>query len=168
MRGGAQSAPARRTGASEKVTIAEADTRVQSECPKGKTHRNGTPGRGDAQGLNNVAGGCGPRMPHNELEPRELDRVYPSFEAVDDLRLEDFARLEDESFYSAGMVVVQAILRDMATTSRTWYAGPVDAGVGSNEAAGEVGSRAPGTPTLSRRSAGSRGASPAVVTGVAS
>ena len=68
-------------------------------------------------------------MPHNELEPSELDRVYPSLEAVDDLGLDDLARLEDESFYSAGMVVVQAILRDMATTGRTRYAGPANAGV---------------------------------------
>ena len=78
---------------SEKVTIAEADARAQSECPKRKTQRNGAPGRGDAQGLNNVGGGCGPRMPHKELEPSELYRVYPSLKAVDDLRLDGVARL---------------------------------------------------------------------------
>ena len=98
-------------------------------------------------------------MPHNELEPSELDEAYPSLEAVDDLRLDDLTRLEDESFYSAGMVVVQAILRDMTSTGRTRYAGSADAKVGGGEAAREVGSRAPGTPTLSRRSEGSRGAS---------
>ena len=103
----------------------------------------GTPGRGDAQGLNNAGGGCRPRMPHNELEPSEVDRVYPSLEAVDDLRLDDLARLEDESLYSAGMVVVQAILREMATTGRTRYVGPASAGAGGGEAAKEAGSRAP-------------------------
>ena len=41
--GRAQSAPARRTGLSEKVTIAEADARVQSECLKGETRKNSTP-----------------------------------------------------------------------------------------------------------------------------
>ena len=91
-------------------------------------------------------------MPHNELEPSELDEVCTSLEAVDDLGLDDFTRLEDESIYSAGMVVVQAILRDMAATGRTRYAGPADAGVGGGEAAREVGSRAPDTATLSRRS----------------
>ena len=35
----AQSAPATRTGASEKVTIAEADARAQSVCRKGRSGR---------------------------------------------------------------------------------------------------------------------------------
>ena len=86
---------------------------------------------------------------------------------MDDLGLDDLTRLEDESFYSAGMVVVQAILRDMANIGRTRYAGPADAGVGDGEAAREVGSRAPGTPTLSRRSDRSHGVLPAVLTSVA-
>ena len=160
--GRAQSAPATRTGASEKVTIAEADARAQSECPKGKARRNGTPGRGDAQGLNNVCGGCGSRMPNNELEPSELDRVYPSLEAVDDLRLDDLTRLEDESFYSSGVVVVQAILRDMATTGWTRHAGPASVEVEGGQSTKGTGSRAPWTPSLSRRSDGSRRATPAV------
>ena len=58
--GRAQSAPARRTGLSEKVTIAEADARVQSECLRGETRKNGTPGSGDAQGLNTLAADAGP------------------------------------------------------------------------------------------------------------
>ena len=119
-----QSAPATRTGASEKVTIDDAHARAQSDCLKGRSRKNGAPGRGDAKGLNSVGGGCGPRMPHNEFEPSELDMLYPSLEAVEDLRLDDFTRLEDEGLYSAGMVVVQAILRDMATTGRTRRAGP--------------------------------------------
>ena len=147
--GRAQSAPARRTGMSEKVTIAEADAKIQSEW------------RGDAQGLNNVGGGCGPRMPHNELDPRELEEAYPSLEAVDDLGLDDLTRLEDESLYSAGMVVVQGILHEMATTGRTRYAGQVDATVRGGEATKADGSRvAMQRPTLSRRSAGSRAAAP--------
>ena len=141
--GRAQSAPARRTGESAKVTIAEADAKIQSE------------GRGDAQGLNNVTGGCGPRMPHNELGPGELDAAYPSLEAVDDLGLDDLTRLEDEGLYSAGMVVVQGILDEMATTGRTRYA----AQAGSGEVAKSGGSReARQAPTLSRRSVASGGA----------
>ena len=125
------------------MTIAEADARVQSECLRGETRKNGTPGSGDAQGLNNVGGGCGPRMPHNELDPRELEEAYPSLEAVDDLGLDDLTRLEDESLYSAGMVVVQGmgILPEMATTGRTRYAGQVDATVRGGEATKADGSR---------------------------
>ena len=104
-------------------------------------------------------------MPHNEFEPGELDRAYPSLKAVDDLGPDDLARLEDESLYSAGMVVVQAILRDMATTGRTRYAGPVDAGVEGGEAAKAGGSRmALQAPIRSRMSAGGGAAPPAVLT----
>ena len=100
-------------------------------------------------------------MPHNELDPRELEEAYPSLEAVDDLGLDDLTRLEDESLYSAGMVVVQGILHEMATTGRTRYAGQVDATVRGGEATKADGSRvAMQRPTLSRRSAGSRGAAP--------
>ena len=74
-------------------------------------------------------------MPHNEFEPRELDMLYPSLEAVADLRLYDVSRLEDEGFYSAGMVVVQAILRDIATIGRTRRAGPASPEVEGSGAA---------------------------------
>ena len=60
----------------------------------------------EGRSLNNIGGGCGPRMPHNEFKPSELDTLYPSFEAAEDLRPDDVLRLGDESFYSAGTVVV--------------------------------------------------------------
>ena len=78
-------------------------------------------------------------MPHKEFEPSELDMFHPSLQALEDLRLDDISRLEDEGFYSAGMVVVQAILRDMATTGRTRRAGPATAEVEESRAAQEAG-----------------------------
>ena len=74
-------------------------------------------------------------MPHNALEPGELDMLCPSLEAVEDLRLDDFTCLEDEGLYSAGVVVVQVILRDMATTGRTRRVGPATAEVEDGKAA---------------------------------
>ena len=107
-------------------------------------------------------------MPHKEFEPSELDMFHPSFQALEDLGLDDISRLEDEGFYSAGMVVMQAILRDMATTGRTRRAGPATAEVEESraaqeagKAAKEIGSRAMWTPALWRRSAGRQAASPA-------
>ena len=38
---------------------------------------------------------------------------------MDDLPLQDLTRLEDDKFYSAGMQVVQQILREMAVIGRT-------------------------------------------------
>ena len=52
-------------------------------------------------------------MPHIECSPQQLDKMYPSFEAVDDLDLPDLSRLEDDKLYAAGMNVVQQILREM-------------------------------------------------------
>ena len=53
-------------------------------------------------------------MPHVHLSPQELQEQYPSLEAVDGLDLPDLARLEGEQLYSAGMRVVQDILREMS------------------------------------------------------
>ena len=58
-------------------------------------------------------------MPHNHLTPRQLEEQYPSLEAVEDLDLPDLSRLEDEQLYSAGMRVVQDILREMSEVGRT-------------------------------------------------
>ena len=58
-------------------------------------------------------------MPHTPLSKRELDHQYPSLEAVEDINLEDLARLEDEQLYGVGMVVVRAIFREIAVTGRT-------------------------------------------------
>ena len=60
-----------------------------------------------------------PRMPHNTFSKEELDREYPSSEAVDALPLDDVTRLDDDQLYSAGMKVVQQILREMAVIGRT-------------------------------------------------
>ena len=58
-------------------------------------------------------------MPHNQLDSHELETRYPSLEAVDDVDIADLSRLEDESLYSAGMKVVQNILREMNEVGRT-------------------------------------------------
>ena len=60
-----------------------------------------------------------PWMPHNDLDSGELDIRYPSLEAIDDVDMPDLSRLEDESLYSAGMKVVQNILREMSEVGRT-------------------------------------------------
>ena len=78
-----------RTGVSDKRTIAEADAPLNH-----LEHE--------------------PRMPHNEHSLLELDKLYPSLEAVEDLDLPDLSRLEDDKLYAAGMTVVQEILREMS------------------------------------------------------
>ena len=95
--GRADSAPALRTGESQKQTLAKAAT------TSGSVH-------------SLVAA---PYMPHNLFAKEELDREYPSLEVVDDLPLQDLTRLEDDKLYSAGMKVVQQILREMAVIGRT-------------------------------------------------
>ena len=99
--GRAKSAPAMRTGASGKQTIAGADRPAEPVL-----------------GMEGF-GRCEPRMPHTEMGNEELDLTYPSLEAVDELELHDLTRLEDELLYGAGMKVVQTILNEMATNGRT-------------------------------------------------
>ena len=53
-------------------------------------------------------------MLHVQLTHEEVEKEYPSLEAVDDLDLPDLSRLEDEQPYAAGMRVVQNILREMS------------------------------------------------------
>ena len=60
-----------------------------------------------------------PKMPHNLMDADELERQYPSLEAVEDLDLQDLSRLEDDQLYSAGMNVVQKILHEMSQVGRT-------------------------------------------------
>ncbi len=98
--GRAETAPQTRTGVSDKKTIAEADAPVHS-----LEHE--------------------PRMPHIEYSSVELDKAYPSLEAVEDLDLPDLSRLEDNTLYAAGMTVVQAILREMSEVGRTRRQGGV-------------------------------------------
>ena len=64
-------------------------------------------------------------MPHNEHSLPELDKLYPSLEAVEDLDLPDLSRLEDDKLYAAGMTVVQEILREMSQIGRTRRQGGV-------------------------------------------
>ncbi len=58
-------------------------------------------------------------MPHNLLTAQQVQEQYPSREAVEDLDLPDLSKLEDEQLYSAGMRVVQDILREMSEVGRT-------------------------------------------------
>ena len=95
--GRADSAPALRTGESQKQTLAKAATTSSS--------------------VHSLV--AAPYMPHNLFSKEELDREYPSLEVVDDLPLQDLTRLEDDKLYSAGMKVVQQILREMAVIGRT-------------------------------------------------
>jgi hypothetical protein len=93
--GRAETAPQTRTAASDKRTIAEADSAVAAV----QEHE--------------------PCMPHNLLTTQQLQEQYPSLEAVEDLDLPDLSKLEDEQLYSAGMRVVQDILREMSEVGRT-------------------------------------------------
>ena len=100
--GRAQSAPKLRTGASSRKKIAEAD------------------GDGEVNTLKpEDTAGSAARMPHLELTPEQLKAEYPSLEVPQDLDFDDLHALEDDGLYQAGMVVVQQILRAMATTGRT-------------------------------------------------
>ena len=103
--GRAKSAPALRTGVGSKQTVAGADrpTAAVTEAVLG------------VEGSSR----CEPRMPHVCLGSEELDLLYPSLEAVDELELNDLTRLEDEMLYGAGMQIVQTILDEMATSGRT-------------------------------------------------
>jgi len=64
-------------------------------------------------------------MPHVQLTHEEIEKYYPSLEAVDDLDLPDLSRLEDEQLYAAGMRVVQNILQEMSEVGRTRRQGGV-------------------------------------------
>ena len=64
-------------------------------------------------------------MPHVQLTDVEIEKHYPSLEAVDDLELNDLSRLEDEQLYAAGMRVVQDILLEMSKVGRTRRQGGV-------------------------------------------
>ena len=97
--GRAESAPLTRTGETSKVTIAQAERAISGLCD-------------NDEGLNFS-------MPHLGLSNQEVEEKYPSLEAVDDLELNDLARLEDDSLYAAGMRVVQDILHEMAVAGRT-------------------------------------------------
>ena len=103
--GRAKSAPALRTGVGSKQTVAGADrpTAAVTEAVLG------------VEGSSR----CEPWMPHVCLGSEELDLLYPSLEAVDELELNDLTRLEDEMLYGAGMQIVQTILDEMATSGRT-------------------------------------------------
>ena len=97
--GRAESAPLTRTGASSKITLAQADRTLAS--------------------LSGIEAGCRSRMPHNELSPAALEAQYPSLEVCPDLDLQDLTRLEDDKLYAAGMHVVQRILHEMSVSGRT-------------------------------------------------
>ena len=58
-------------------------------------------------------------MPHNCVDPAELDRRFPNLEAVPEVPLNDLARLKDDALYTAGMEIVQQILEKMAAVGRT-------------------------------------------------
>ena len=131
--GRAASAPAMRTGASDKQTIADADR-------PGKARSK--PLSGDSELSTVRAGQCGPWMPHNELDNKELDLAYPSLEAVEELELDDLTRLEDDLLYGVGMKIVQAILDEMSVNGRTRRATPEEATIDSRAS----------SQTLSRRS----------------
>ena len=113
--GRADAAPSLRRSQSDKKTLAKAEQ--ESRKPL----------------LASVAPSGEPYMPHNCLGPAELERRFPSLEAVPDVPLHDLTRLEDDTLYAAGMGIVQEILEEMAATGRTkrpqqCLAGPVLSG----------------------------------------
>ena len=112
--GRAESAPAMRTGASEKQTLAKAATTssvhaLEASAPYPCDHTDEV----QREELN-----ASPCMPHNLWDREELDTRYPSLKAIADLELEDLSRLEDERLYAAGMNVVQQILEEMTSHGR--------------------------------------------------
>ena len=121
----AESAPAMRTGETQKQTIAK-DARTETMNSLGRqdpTTTSASATKTSAAATNtNLSTGV-PRMPHNVLSRADLDREYPSLEAVNDLELDDLTRLEDDQLYAAGMRVVQTILHEMSVVGRTRRAG---------------------------------------------
>ena len=109
-----------------------------------------------------------PRMPQNAFSKEELDRKHPSLEAVYDLPFDDLTRLEDDQLYSAGMKVVQDILREMTVVGRTrricansdiqkmsgQNAGPSEALIGTR---GDSGPRLQGRPAFPESSGALKG-----------
>ena len=79
--GRAESAPLTRTGASSKITVAQADQTLAS--------------------LSGIEAGCGYRMPYTELSPAALEAQYPSLGVCPDHDLQDLTNLEDDSLYDS-------------------------------------------------------------------
>ena len=122
--GRAEAAPQTLTGTSGRKTIAQADSQVHAvEARSGTEDSSGqvSPLAREAQpeSSDRPHGEYNPQMPHNSLSTEELDRRYPSLEAVEDLDLPDLSLLEDEQLYTAGMAVVQDILHEMSQVGRT-------------------------------------------------
>ena len=118
--GRADLAPSLRLGQSDKKTLAKAERDAKNKPI-----------------LASVSAGGQPYMPHNCIDPAELDRRFPNLEAVPELQLNDLARLEDDALYAAGMEIVQQILEEMAAVGRTKKpqvcpAGPTDRSVSIN------------------------------------
>ena len=111
-----------RTGQSEKQTMATADA---GEASSNKAKKNA------AHAENKVAKSLklravaaqeeerGPFVPHVGFARSEIDRQWPSLEAVEDTNFKDLFRLEDEQLYGAVMTIVQGILNEMALHGRT-------------------------------------------------
>ena len=130
--GRADSAPAMRIGETQKQTIAKA-ARTETMNSLGRqdpttTSATATTASATATTASapatytNLSTGV-PRMPHNVLSRADLDREYPSLEAVNDLELDDLTRLEDDQLYAAGMRVVQTMLHEMSVVGRSRRAG---------------------------------------------
>ena len=100
--GRADLAPSLRLGQSDKKTLAKAEREAKNKPI-----------------LASVSASGQPYMPHNCIDPAELDQRFPNLEAVPELQLNDLARLEDDALYAAGMEIVQQILEEMAAVGRT-------------------------------------------------
>ena len=100
--GRADAAPSLRLGQSDKKTLAKAEQEARNKPVLASISTSGQP-----------------YMPHNCVDPTELDQRFPNLKAVPEVPLNDLTRLEDDALYAAGMEIVQQILEEMAAVGRT-------------------------------------------------
>ena len=100
--GRADAAPSLRLGQSDKKTLAKAEQEARNKPVLASISTSGRP-----------------HMPHNCVDPTELDQRFPNLKVVPEVPLNDLTRLEDDALYAAGMEIVQQILEEMAAVGRT-------------------------------------------------
>ena len=65
-----------------------------------------------------MSGDSPPVMPHTVLSQEELDKLYPSLSAPDELALHDYIRDEDDPVYMHGLDIAKEIQSDVDANGR--------------------------------------------------
>ena len=139
--GRAASAPALRRGESSKLTMGDAqgsgavsgDAKDQGPIPLGMVadpivltapavesvpSMVAGPVSSNEEGCSGHAWGQPPVMPHTVLSPDELDKLYPSLSAPEELALYDYNRDEDDPVYMHGLSIAEEIQGDVDVHGR--------------------------------------------------